>query len=261
MKRLSILLSLGFLLQASMQAQLLGSENSYLRKGNRAFEAGNYLTSADYYQQAVKENPNSHKGKFNLGDAYYNQKRYADAVQEFSKAVQMAENNEEKFKAWHNMGNALLEQSKNMPPSPTQEGEPSKGEVLNASIDAYKQALRLNPKDEDTRYNLAYAQQMMQQQQNQDQQGQDQDDQNQDQQQQNQDQQNQDQQNQDQQQQNQDQQAEQQQNQQQQAEQRNMSREEIERMLEALLYQEEKLQKDLQKKKIKVTKTKVEKDW
>lgn len=248
------------LFSLSVNAQLLGGEDSYLRKGNRAFANGNYDVSAENYQKAVDANVKSNRGKFNLGDALYQQEKYTEAAQQFSTTAQLSDDPNVQFESWHNLGNALLAQAKSMPPAPSQEGEPSKEQVLSSSIEAYKEALRLNPKDEDTRYNLAYAKQLQAQQQDQnqnsDQNNENQDQQN-DQQQQNQDQQNQDQQNQDQQQQQQD----QQQGDPQQSEQRNMSREEIERLLEALSYQEEKLQKELQKKKIKATKVKVEKDW
>ncbi|MEM6765829.1 MAG: tetratricopeptide repeat protein [Bacteroidota bacterium] len=240
----------------SVNAQLFGTgERTYLRDGNKAYVKGSYGVADSAYQEALTKNNASHAGHFNRGDALYKQEKYEDAVGEFQLAANMAEDPKEKAQAYYNLGNALLSNMQ-------QQGN------LEKSIEAFKQSLRLNPNDEATRYNLAYAQNMQkngqggdgndQNQKDQDQQNKDQ--QNKD----NQDQQNKDQQQDQQNQENQDQQSdpEKQKNQNQQAQQQQMSPEEIARMLEALMYQEEKLQKDLQKKKVKKgPRVKPEKDW
>ena len=248
MKRLAFLLSLSFIFCASpAQDWFKRGENSFIRSGNKAYKDGDFARSETNFKKALEANGASEKGKYNLGNAYYSQDKYKEAAGEFEVAANFAEEAAVKAQSYHNLGNALLEQKQ-----------------YKQSIDAYKKALRLNPQDMDTKYNLAYAQQMLeqnpdqQQQQNQDQEQQD-NEQNQDQQQQNQDQQ---QQNQDQQQQqNQDQQQQNQDQQQQQQRQPNMSQQQIEQMLEALQYQEEKLQQKLQKSKARVKRVKVEKDW
>ena len=71
-------------------------------------------------------------------------------MDQFRKAAENTTDPEIRAEAYHNMGNALLEQKK-----------------YEESINAYKQALRNNPEDADTKYNLAYAQKMIQQQQQQ----------------------------------------------------------------------------------------------
>ncbi len=251
MRRLAFLLIFSSLYSLSpAQDWFKRGENSFIRSGNRAYKDGDFARSETNYKKALEANGASEKGKFNLGNAYYSQDKYKEAAGEFEVAANFADDDAIKARSFHNLGNALLEEKQ-----------------YKQSIEAYKQALRLNPKDMETKYNLAYAQQMLeqnpdqQQQQNQDQQ-QDENDQNQD----NQNQQNQDQQqdNQDQQQQeNQDQQQQNQDQQQQQEQQRkpNMSQQQIEQMLEALQYQEEKLQQKLQKSKARVKRVKVEKDW
>jgi len=168
----------------------------------------------------------------------------------------MAEDPETRSRVYHNMGNSLLEAGQYGP-----------------SIEAYKESLRLNPGDMDTKYNLAYAkqklqeqqQQQQQQQQNQQEKDQQQQDQQQDQEQQQQDQQQPDQQDQqqpDQQdQQQQDQQEQQEQDQQQQAQPLQISREDAERMLNAIQQQENEVKEKVDKKKAAVAKVKTEKDW
>ena len=235
------------------------AERKYIRQGNKQYREEVFDESEILYRKALEKEEQSYSGEFNLGDAMYKQEKYEDAARSFNK---LAENETDPIKLgelYHNMGNSFL-----------------KANQLDASIEAYKQALRNNPADDETRHNLAYAQQMKQQQQeqeNQYQQDQDQDqyqdqdqdqdqDQNQDQDQQDQDQdqdqnQDQDQQNQDQNQQNQDQ-NQQNQDQQQQPQ---ISKEDAQRMLQALQQDEQDLQEKLKKQKAQATKVKVLKDW
>ena len=279
---LSLILLLGHSLFAQDESR---TERSHLRQGNSAFQEENFGDSEVAYRKAIEENQASAKGRFNLGDALFLQKRYAEAAAEFEAAAQLAPTEATKGQAYHNLGNSLLgayaqgmqQMQEGGGQAAPQGNAPSQEEIsklLPQSIEAYKQALRQNPSDLDTKYNLAYAQRLLQQQQNQG--GGGGNDENQDKQdQQDQKEQNQDQQNQDQkeQQQNQDQQDQQQQNEQNQEEQQGkdqkppkqaqgqLSKEDIERMLETLKYKEDQLQKALQKKKVKAEKSNIEKDW
>ena len=235
---------LAFLLPVVVWGQ---AERKYIRQGNKQYKEGAYDESEILYRKALEKKEQSYSGEFNLGDALYKQEKYSDAARDFSR---LAENQKDPIKLselYHNLGNSML-----------------KANQLETSIEAYKEALRNNPADDETRHNLAYAQRMLQQQQQQQNQDQNQDQQNKDQNQdqQNQDQQNQDQQNQDQQQQDQQQQDQQNQDQQQQDQQQpQISREDAQRMLQALQQDEQQLQEKLKKQKARATKVKVLKDW
>ena len=241
--KILIISGLIFMLPVLVHGQ---AERKYIRQGNKQYKEEVFDESEILYRKALEKEQQSYSGEFNLGDAMYKQEKFEDAARGFHK---LAENQTDPVKLgelYHNIGNSLL-----------------KANQLEASIEAYKQALRNNPADNETRHNLAYAQQMQQQQQdqqdqdqNQDQQDQDQD-QNQDQQDQDQ---NQDQQNQDQNQDQQDQQQNQEQQQQQQ-QQPQISREDAQRMLQALQQDEQVLQEKLKKQKAQATKVKVLKDW
>ncbi|MBE0572354.1 MAG: tetratricopeptide repeat protein [Ignavibacteriaceae bacterium] len=196
------------------------------------------------FKKGVEINPESFEAKFNLGDAYYKQERYDEAIKSFQSAFVNARSDEERSKLYHNVGNSLL-----------------KAQKIKESIGAYKEALKLNPNDQETKYNLSYALNML----NNPDQNQQQDDQNKDQNQdqnkdqQDQKQQNQDQQNQDQQQQNQDQQQQNQQQKSQEQKEQELTKQEAEKILEALKNNEKDLQKQL--RKIKGQRVKTEKDW
>ncbi|MBA4323241.1 MAG: hypothetical protein C0408_10540, partial [Odoribacter sp.] len=177
--------------------------------------------------------PDMFQGHFNLGDAYYKQGRYDEAIQSYKNSLQYTDDKENHSKVYHNIGNSLLKQQK-----------------YQESIGAYKNSLKQNPDDLETKYNLSYALNMLKQdqQKNKDDKNKDKNkDQNKDQQQQ---------QNQDQKDQNKD----KQQNQQQQQQQKNqISKEEAQRILEALKNNETNTQKKLRKVKGKPAVT--DKDW
>lgn len=267
MKRIFLHILLLLMLSPAWAQLITDEARQRVRQGNDLYEAGKYVEAEVSYRKAEAAKANEVKGAFNLGNALYQQGRFQEAAGQFAKAANLTEDRQLQAEAYHNLGNAQLKAA--MQPQSSPQGQPQQGNPLQQSIEAYKQALRRNPKDEETRYNLAYAMRQLQQQQQQQQ------NQNNDQNQQNQDQeQNQDQGDQDEQEQQKDQnqeqqgdrekqeqQADEQEQKPQQGREQEMSPEEIEQMLEALRYQEEKLRKDMQRQQTKGKQRKVEKDW
>ncbi len=111
-----------------------------IREGNRLFEEGNYAEAEAKYRQSLEAESNNYKALFNLGNTLYRQGRLEEARQVFDMLSYQAPSETEQANVLHNLGNAYLGAGQ-----------------LAESIEAYKQALRLRPEDEDTRYNLAYA--------------------------------------------------------------------------------------------------------
>jgi len=216
---------------ASLFAQ---STRGLVNDGVDLYKEQKFADAEVNFKKGTEKNPESFEAKFNLGDAYYKQQRYDEAIKTFQSSFVNAKNDEEKAKIFHNIGNSFL-----------------KSQKIKESIGAYKEALKLNPNDQETKYNLSYALNMLKN----PGQNQQQDDQNKDQ---NQDQ-NKDQQKQDQQQQNQDQQQQDQQQQSQEQKEQELTKQEAEKILEALKNNEKDLQKQL--RKIKGQKIKTEKDW
>ena len=211
-------------------------EAADVRRGNREYKKQNFTEAEVDYRRGLETNKNSYEAHYNLGDALYRQDKYADAQAEFETAAKMLDKKTDKTrfaKAMHNIGNCNFAQQQ-----------------YDKAVAAYQESLRANPKDNDTRYNLVKAMEMLQQQQQQQQQNQ-----------QNQDQQNQDQQQQEQQQQQQEQQDQdqQQQEQQQQEQQDQMDKETAEQILQALEQDEQDTQDKMQRQQGK--KRRVEKEW
>ena len=213
------------------------TDKSLIRQGNNDFKKGNFSEAEVKYRKSLEKEYNT-KAEFNLGDALYKQNNFEEAAKAFNNVTERKIASDVEANSYYNLGNSLMAQEK-----------------YAEAFDAYKKSLKLNPEDEDARYNLEYARWKMikqQQQQNQQQQ-QDKQDQQQDKQQQ-------DQQQQDQQQQQQ--QDQQQQEQQEQQQQQQMSKEDAERMLKALENQEKDTMEELNDKKAaQMQKRKIEKDW
>lgn len=121
---------------------------SHVSKGNEAYEQKRYGDAEAEYKKAQSKDPKSLEARFNLGDAYYKQDRHDEALRAFSEAGANTKIPHEQAASFHNVGNALLKSGK-----------------IEESIDAYKEALRRNPSDDDTRYNLQYARELLKQQQ------------------------------------------------------------------------------------------------
>lgn len=214
-------------------------EATDLRRGNKQYNDSNYTEAEVNYRRGLSKNDQSFEGHFNLGDALFKQEKFPEALEQYTQAEKLLKANDKLSKeqlderladTYHNMGNALYAQQQ-----------------YDKAVTAYQQSLRLDPKDNDTRYNLVKAMQQLQQQQNQ-QQNQDQQ-QNQEQQQQQQEQQQQQQQEQN----NQDQQTPPEQNNEQ------MDKETAEQILQALELDEQETQEKLQRQQGK--KRRVEKEW
>ncbi|HAK00425.1 MAG TPA: hypothetical protein DCM62_10405 [Bacteroidales bacterium] len=119
-----------------------------VRQGNRLYRENNFTEAELYYRRAMEQNQQNFRGPFNLGNALYRQERFNEAAEVFEQLAQSEASDLQRAKAFHNLGNSKL-------------GTQNYAE----SIDAFKNALRLNPADNETRFNLAYAMQRLQQQQ------------------------------------------------------------------------------------------------
>ena len=224
------------MLLVSSAGQVLAQQKTdrdYLRSGNKLYNDSLFIKAEVDYRKALEINPKSTDAMFNLANALLMQQKAQEAMEQYQSVSKIEQDKEQLAQIYHNMG-VMLQSAKQLP----------------QCIEAYKESLRNNPKDDETRYNLALAQkQLKDQQQNQQNQDQQQQEQKEDKQDQNKDQQEQEQKDQ------------QQQNQQQQQQNKNeMSKENAEQLLNAVM-QDEKNVQDKVKKQIQIQGKKLEKDW
>ena len=229
-----ILFILAILIGIPMFAQ---QKQSLLREGTKLYNDSSYSQAEIKYRKALEKDQDYFKSSFNLADAVYKQERYEEASSLFNALKDNARSKEDLAKVYHNLGNSLAKENK-----------------YEKAINAYKNSLRINPTDDETRYNLALTKKNKQKQeeQNKDQENKDQENKDQE----NKDQENKDQENKDQE--NKDQENKDQENK---KKQDKISKEDAEKMLDAIQQKEKELQEKLQKKKVKGKKIKLLKDW
>jgi tetratricopeptide (TPR) repeat protein len=244
-----------FLLSAIFCGTLSGvaqtkTEGDYIRSGNKFYADSLYEKAEIEYRKALEINPKSTDAMYNLGNALFNQipqsqEKGKEAMEQYATAAKLESDKAKLAHINHNLG-TLLYMAQQYP----------------QSVEAYKESLRNNPNDNETRYNLAKAMYMLKQQQ--DQQQEQQQDQQQEQQQDQQQEQQQNQQQEQQQEQQQQDQQEQQQNQEQQQSQQDeeqISKENAEQILNALMQDEKDIQ-EKQKKMMQQHQGKtLDKDW
>ncbi len=232
-----------FLVVASSFAQK--TDRDFVRRGNKLYADSMFVKAEVEYRRALDINPKSMEAMYNLGNALLMQQKAQEAMEQFTNAASLVPVNEKNIatspegkeqlaQIYHNMG-VVMQSSKQ----------------LDACIEAYKTALRNNPTDHETRYNLTVAMKQKQQQEQQQQQNQDQQQQEE----------KQEEQEQEQQQNQQDQQEQQQQEQQQQQQQNEMSQENAEQMLKAIMQDEKDVQEKVKKAMQEVQPRRFEKDW
>lgn len=229
-----ILFILSLLFATSVSAQK--EERDYIRKGNRAYKDSIFVDAEVNYRKALEVNPKSTISMYNLGNTLSQQQKFKDAMEQYMAAADIEKDKMKLAQIYHNAG-VIFQASQDYA----------------QAVETYKKALRNNPKDDETRYNLALAQKLLkdqeQNQQNQDQQDNQQNQEDQQKQEQNQDQ-------------NQNQEQNQDKNQQESNPQENeMSKENAEQMLNSVMQDEKDVQEKVKKQQQIIQSGRLEKDW
>ena len=148
------------LLLAIMVAALPASAqnpNADLRSGNRLYKKKQIDKSLLKYQSAVQKSPNNPTANYNLGNAQFRKNNFDEAAKAYDATIQNSPDTAMKERGYYNKGVAMIKQKK-----------------LQESVDAWKEALKLNASDADARENLEKALKQLKQQQQQQQQQQNQ---------------------------------------------------------------------------------------
>ena len=131
------------------------NDRRYITQGNKLFRSGQFDKAEVAYRKAIEKNPRNPQAHYNLGNSLMAQKKDSAAVQSFQKSTELETSKIRKAMAFHNMG-VVCQQHK----------------MYGEAIEAYKNSLRLNPKDDATRYNLELCKRQQRNQKNQDKQDQ-----------------------------------------------------------------------------------------
>ena len=136
-----LLLHSFLLLSFAVNAQ---EKDKNLPKGNDSFAEKKYADAEAEYRISESKTPKKSIASYNLGNAIYRQNQAGEAKYHYAKALKTAKTRAEKHQALHNIGNTLM-----------------KDKDYAGAVEAYKNALRNNPADEETRYNYALAKKML----------------------------------------------------------------------------------------------------
>ena len=116
-------------------------------KANEFVQQEDYINAEMEYRKAISNAPNKAVGAYNLANSYYKKGNYNEALFRTQEAAKNAITKDEKHRAFHNLGNILMKEEK-----------------CKEAMEAFKNALRSNPSDEETRYNFALAKECAEQQ-------------------------------------------------------------------------------------------------
>src|SRR5690554_6295628 len=166
------------LLTAAASNTAAQEERPHVRRGVALLEQERFAEAEAEFRSALQLKPSSFEAAYNLGTALFRQEKYDEALQQMQATTPFANDDKPRLDSlFHNLGNSYLF-----------------GQNIDHSIEAYKQALRHNPLDDETRYNLIAAMKLKDEQEEQEEEQQDQQEQEQEQEQQEQEQEQQDQQ-------------------------------------------------------------------
>lgn len=136
----TILLALVLLIPIFCVAQ---NDRAHIRSGNKSYRTGNYQQAEVEYKKSLLSNSENPQALYNMGCAMMMQKKNDEAVKYFQMSCEKETNKMRKSKSYHNIG-IICQASK----------------MYDKAIDAYSEALRNNPLDNGTRYNLALCQKL-----------------------------------------------------------------------------------------------------
>lgn len=138
----TLIATVSFSQEKDKEAQLLAQKkaNNYVYEANSLMGSDDFVSAEMAYRKAISEQATSVAGIYNLGNSYIKKGSFDEALYRLDEAAKAATSKSEKHKAYHNIGNVLMKNKK-----------------CKEAVEAYKNALRNDPTDDETRYNLGLA--------------------------------------------------------------------------------------------------------
>lgn len=107
-------------------------------------ENGNFAQAEALYRKALDKKPEGDEAAYNFGNLYFENEKKQQSVLRYAESAKKSDDKMVKHKNFHNLGNVFMEEKQ-----------------YAKAVEAYKNALRNNPNDDETRYNLALAKQKL----------------------------------------------------------------------------------------------------
>lgn len=138
-----IIVTVAFLLVGGTNA-VAQTDRNLIPQGNRAFKSQKWAAAETQYRKAIYKNQKNPQAIYNLGCALLAQQKDSLAMVQFGNAAQLESNIFRRSKSYHNMGVVMQNHRE-----------------YAQAIEYYKMALRCNPQDNETRYNLALCKKLL----------------------------------------------------------------------------------------------------
>jgi len=129
------------------QQKLERKATDLVYEGNTLIESEDFVAAEMEYRKALSKQEDNVAGTYNLAHSYYKEGNYDEALFRSQEATKNATSKAQKHKAFHALGNILMQNKQ-----------------CQQAVTAFKDALRNNPSDEETRYNFALAKECAEQQ-------------------------------------------------------------------------------------------------
>lgn len=126
------------------EQKLKREAREHIREGNKLYNQLKFDEAEILYKKALTKNPDYPSAQYNLGNTIYQLDRNKEAAEQFEFVRKTFENQDDRAQAFHNMGNSFMKEKQYQP-----------------AVEAFKNALRNNSKDEETRYNFALAKELL----------------------------------------------------------------------------------------------------
>ena len=117
---------------------------NHIYEGNSEVEQEAFVAAEKSYRKALSLDPEKPNALHNLGNTHFLAEQYDEASQRFFQTQKFASSKEDKHRAFHNIGNVFM-----------------KKKEYQKAVEAYKNALRNDPSDDETRYNYALAKELL----------------------------------------------------------------------------------------------------
>ena len=116
----------------------------FMQEAEEALAENDPASAEAYYRKAIAVDPANAEARYNLGNLYYTKDITRQAVERHGQAATVTDKKPLKHDSFHNRGNAFMKEKK-----------------YQEAVEAYKNSLRNNPADDETRYNLALAKKLL----------------------------------------------------------------------------------------------------
>ena len=134
--------------QDKTEKQILKDYALYTAEASEQTGQGNFVEAEALYRKALSTHPDGETAAYNFGTLYYENEKKENSALRYIEAVEATEDKSMRHKNYHNLGNLLMDKKD-----------------YASAVEAYKNALRNNPDDDETRYNLALAKKLLEKQQ------------------------------------------------------------------------------------------------